>query len=161
LYTIPAARRSGVIRDLTTWAETLIQTLQGHMDNEREALTQYGELAGNAPDDHVRFLMKMILEDEVRHHSLFAEMVNNLRAEISQSEPSGLPNMRRTEDRDVLLAQTKKLLELEHDDVKELQDLRREITKVEDTAWWAVIIDAMEMDNRKHIRLLEFVRDNA
>ena len=150
-----------MIHDLTAWAETLIQTLQAHMDNEREALTQYGELADNAPDDHVRFLMRMILEDEVRHHSLFAEMINNLRAEIEQSDPSGLPNIRRTEDRAALLAKTKELIELERDDVKELQGLRREITKVEDTAWWAVLVDAMEMDNLKHIRLLEFVRDNA
>ena len=147
--------------DLTAWAETLIQTLQGHMDNEREALTQYGELADSAPDNHVRFLMKLILDDEVRHHTLFAEMVNHLRAEIEHTAPSGLPNVRRTEHREVLLAQTKALLELEHDDVKELQALRKEISKVEDTAWWAVLIDAMETDNRKHIRMLEFVRDHA
>ena len=147
--------------DLTAWAETLIQTLQGHMDNEREALTEYGELAASAPDDHVRFLMKLILDDEVRHHMLFAEMVNNLRAEIEHTSRSGLPNVRRTEDRQALLAQTRALLQLEHEDVKELQALRREIRKVEDTAWWTVLIDAMEMDNRKHIRMLEFVRDHA
>jgi rubrerythrin len=161
LYTILRPREVGVIRDLTTWAESLIQTLQGHMDNEREALTQYGELAASAPDDHVRFLMKLILDDEVRHHTLFAEMVNNLRSEIERTAPSGLPNVRRTEDRDALRAQTKTLLDLEHDDIKELQALRREISKVEDTAWWTVLIDSMEMDNRKHIRLLEFVRDHA
>ena len=150
-----------MIGDLTTWAESLIATIHGHMDSERDALTQYGQLADAAADDHVRFLMRMILEDEVRHHTLFAEMASSLRAEIEQTAPSGLPEMRRAEDREELLAKTGELLELEREDVKELQRLRREISKVEDTAWWAVLIDAMEMDNRKHIRLLEFVRDNA
>jgi len=150
-----------VIRDLTTWAESLIQTLQGHMDSERDALTQYGRLADASPDDHVRFLMRVILEDEVRHHGFFAQMVDNLRAEMHQTDGGGLPTMRAVEDREALRAQTAELLRLEREDIKELQDLRKEIAKVADTSWWAVLIDAMEADNRKHIRMLEFIHDNA
>lgn len=150
-----------MIRDLTTWAEALIRSLQHHMDSEREALTQYGRLAESSPDDHVRFLMRVILEDEVRHHGFFADMINNLRAEMDQSDGAGLPTMRRAEDREALRAQTEALLKLEREDIKELQQLRKEIGKVADTSWWKVLIDAMEADNRKHIRLLEFIHDNA
>jgi hypothetical protein len=150
-----------VIHDLTTWAESLLATLQAHMDGERDALRQYGELADASPDDHVRFLMKLILDDEVRHHGLLAEMATNLRAELERGDGDGLPTMRRAADREALVARTDELLRLEREDVKELQRLRREISKVADTRWWGAIIDAMEMDNRKHIKLLEFVRENA
>lgn len=148
-------------QDLTTWAEQLIGTLESHMDSERRALTQYGQLADSSPNDHVRFLMKLILEDEVRHHGFFADMVNYLRAEMEQTRNGALPELRRAEDRRALVAKTKELLELERDDIKDLHDLRKKINKVADVSWWSVILEAMEMDNRKHVRLLEFIRDNA
>lgn len=150
-----------MIRDLTTWAESLIRTLQHHMDSERDALTQYGRMAESSPDDHVRFLMRVILEDEVRHHGFFADMITNLRAEMDRSGDGGLPKMRATEDREALRAKTAELLRLERDDIKELQELRKEIAKVADTSWWSVLIDAMEADNQKHVRMLEFIHDNA
>ena len=48
---------------------------------------------------------------------------------------------------------------MERNDIKELKRLARQLRKVEDTAWRAVIVEAMELDTRKHIRLLEGVRD--
>lgn len=150
-----------MIPDLTTWAEQLIRTLHGHMDSEREALSDYGQIAQQATDEHVRFLVKMILDDEVRHHGVFAEMINSLRVEMGQADGGALPPFRRTNDREALLAKTDELLALEREDVNELRALRKEISKVADTRWWSVIIDTMEMDNLKHIRLLEFIRDSA
>ena len=150
-----------MIQDLTTWAEQLIRTLQDHMDTERDALREYGQIAEQATDEHVRFLVKMILDDEVRHHGVFADMINSLRVEMGQMDGGGLPSFRRANDRTALLAKTNELLEVERDDVKELQALRKEISKVADTRWWSVIIDTMEMDNLKHIKLLEFIRDHA
>jgi rubrerythrin len=150
-----------VIQDLTVWANQLIRTLQDHMDTERDALREYGQIAEQATDEHVRFLVKMILDDEVRHHGLFADMINSLRAEMGQSDDGGLPAFRRTHDREALLAKTNELLGLEKEDVKELQSLRKEISRVADTRWWSVIVDTMEMDNLKHIKLLEFIRDHA
>lgn len=147
--------------DVTVWAQRIIDQLHEHMDTERDALTRYGELAENAPDGHVRFLIRLILDDEIRHHKLFAEMVEHLQRELDQRGPASLPEMRRTMDRDELRKQTDVLLELERDDLKELRQLRKEITKVADTRWWAVLLDIMDADNRKHIKILEFVRDNA
>lgn len=143
------------------WAQRIIDRLQEHMDSEREALTRYGELAEKAPDGHVRFLMQLILEDEVRHHKLFAEMSENLRREMDQRGPAELPELRHSMDTDTLRAETKALLALEREDLKELKDLRREIVKVADTSWWSALIDVMDADNRKHIAILKFVRDSA
>lgn len=147
--------------DVNVWAQQLIAELRGHMDGEREALTRYAELAEEAPDEHVRFLMKLILGDEIRHHQLFSEMVNRLNREVEQRGDSGLPELRGAADSTELKRQTKELLALERDDIKELRRLRKELQKVADTEWWSILVDVMESDNRKHIRLLEFVRERA
>lgn len=147
--------------DVTVWRQELIDVLRGHMDTERGALTRYRQLADEAPDDHVRFLMQLILDDEIRHHQLFDEMVNRLRREGEHRGPEGLPRLRASADREVLRRETKDLLDIERDDIKELRQLRKQIQKVADTEWWSVLIDIMEADNRKHIGILEFVRDNA
>ncbi|HEX6570275.1 MAG TPA: hypothetical protein VF015_13965 [Acidimicrobiales bacterium] len=147
--------------DVTVWAQRIIDRLREHMDSERDALTEYARLAEDAPDDHVRFLMALILEDERRHHRLFAEMADSLEREIEHRAGGDLPELRRTADTAALRAETKKLLDLERDDIGELRRLRREISKVEDTRWWSVLFDIMEADNRKHIAILEFVRDHA
>jgi len=147
--------------DPTVWAQRIVGRLREHMDSEREALTEYARLAEEAPDGHVRFLMRLILEDERRHHQLFAEMADSLEREIENRGAGRLPELRRTGDAAEVRAQTKHLLDLERDDIRELRDLRREVTKVEDTRWWSVLIDIMEADNRKHIAILEFVRDHG
>lgn len=147
--------------EITAWAQRIVNTLQDHMDSERQALTEYGRLAVASPDGHVRFLMDLILQDEVRHHQLFAEMMAGLRREIEQRGDGGLPAIQPVHDPDLLRAQTKMLLDLERDDIKELKALRKELSKVEDTSWWSVLVEMMEADNEKHIRLLEFIRDQT
>jgi rubrerythrin len=147
--------------DVVVWAQRIIDRLQEHMDSEREALISYGRLVEAAPDGHVRFLMNLILEDERRHHQLFADMAEQLRREVDQRGGAGLPEMRRTMDTEALRGETKALLELEREDLKMLRDLRKEVAKVADTRWWTALIDIMDADNRKHITILEFVRDNA
>lgn len=147
--------------EVAAWAQTLINTLQDHMDNEREALREYGRLSIASPESHVRFLMDLILQDEVRHHQLFAEMIAGLRREVEQRGDGGLPSVQPVEDPATLRAQTKALLDLEREDIKELRALRKELAKVEDTAWWTILVEVMEADNQKHIKLLEFVRDQT
>jgi erythromycin esterase-like protein len=95
---------------------------------------------------------------------VFTELVNWLRAETETREVPGprVPDdMPTHEDRGAILAKTKHLLEVEREDAKELKALRREIDKVEDTAWWDILIEAMELDTKKHIKILEFIRDQV
>jgi hypothetical protein len=148
--------------DLEAWARSVADHVTHHMDTEREVLTRYGELANDTPDERLRYLIHLILDDEVRHHRLFAEMVNWLRAsteyrplegprvpsDVTRLEGEGLLELR---------ARTQELLAFERDDLDDLKELRREVTKVEDTAWWGALVDTMEHDTRKHIQLLEFI----
>jgi rubrerythrin len=143
---------------VSLWAQELAAHLDEHMDNEREALRAYGELAGKA-DARVRLLINQILDDEVRHHQQFAELRDSLRAEVEGRRRDGRAASPTRGDIDGLLAQTDALLALEKADLKELKRLAKSLRQVEDTAWRAVIVESMELDTRKHVRLLEGIRD--
>lgn len=149
--------------DLDAWARSIVEHVEHHMETERDVLAQYGELANDTSDERVRYLVHLIVDDEVRHHRLLSEMANWLRAATEHRPLSGprMPSFTRRgdgEDTAGLAARTADLLALEREDLEELKELRREVTRVEDTAWWSTLVDSMEFDTRKHIRLLEFVQ---
>jgi rubrerythrin len=148
--------------DLTVWSQQLITYLTAHMDSEREVLRSYAELVEEAPEGHVKYLVKLILADEIRHHQLFGEMINALRAEMDQRDivprlPDFEPGTTPTE----LLEETRRLLRLERRDTDELKRLKKELDKVEDTRWWSVLVDVMALDTKKHVRLLQFIEQEG
>ena len=147
--------------DIDVWAQDLAHYLQEHMDTEREALRAYAHLAEETRSEQIRFLINMILDDEVRHHRIFQDMVNWIRAEHSQRDdvesPMGRSSSTVGDEREHLLEMTEQLLELEREDETELRELEKMVTEVADTAWWSALVDSMRHDTRKHIMLLEAV----
>lgn len=153
------ARRLGV----SAWAQETVDHVTGHMDNEREALRAYGDLALRARDPRVRMLVEQILDDEIRHHQQFDELRAGLRAEMegrgSEQRGGDGAGAGDGDDPAALLRTTEELLALEKADLAELRGLAKRLRQVEDTAWRAVVVDAMELDTRKHVLLLEAVAD--
>lgn len=148
--------------EIDVWAQRLAHYLQEHMDGEHHVLQEYAHLAAETQSDQIRFLINMILDDEVRHHRIFQQMVNWIRAEHAQrddietsiglSPPSGGP------ERHHIIELTDKMLELERKDDAALRELEKMVTEVADTAWWGTLVEAMRLDSRKHIKLMEGVR---
>jgi rubrerythrin len=143
---------------LSVWAQELIDHLTHHMDDEREALRAYGELAAQTSDPRVGGLVRQILDDEIRHHQQFSDLRDALRAEVEQRAPK-LHNGVQPGPVVELLAQTEELIELERADRKALRSLAKRLRQVEDTKWRASIVEAMELDTRKHLLLLDAIRD--
>lgn len=143
---------------LSQWAQDLIDHLGHHMDSERDALSAYQDLAERAGDPRVEQLARHIVSDEIRHHQQFEEIRLALREEIEQRQPRDTLPRLGEEERAELLQRTEELLALEREDVKELKQLSKQLRSVADTEWRAAVVDAMEMDNRKHILLLERIR---
>jgi rubrerythrin len=141
---------------LSVWAQDLVSHLDDHMDSEREALRAYGEMVTKTRDARIGLLIRQILDDEVRHHQQFAALRDDLLAEM-QGRRRG--DGTRRADAVALVAHTEELLALEKADIRELRRLARQLRRVEDTAWRALLVEAMELDTRKHIKLLEGVRD--
>ncbi|HJU50725.1 MAG TPA: hypothetical protein VJ815_00190 [Acidimicrobiia bacterium] len=152
--------------DIDLWAQQLTHYLQEHMDTEREALRSYAHLAEETKSDRVRFLIQMVIDDEVRHHRLFQDMIHWMRSEHSgrddiESRIGSTASVGVGDEREHLVELTDRLLEMEQDDERELKELEKIVTEVADTAWWSSLVEAMRLDTRKHIMLMEAIKKLA
>ncbi len=56
-----------------------------------------------------------------------------------------------------MLAQTKRLLAAERADERALRRIRRKLQPFADTTLWALVIDMMLLDTKKHATMLRFL----
>jgi rubrerythrin len=133
--------------------------LEQHAESEAEMVGSYARMAETADDDVVRYLARLIHEDEERHHELLAEMLATLHAHVywedkrgSLPNPSAVPVSRAVGD------EVRRLLAAEKEDASSLRRLRRDLRKMPDMAVLALILELMELDTAKHVRILEFLR---
>jgi rubrerythrin len=146
---------------LSVWEQALYDVLVGHITNEGELLGEYDDLAARS-SGHVRYLIDMIGDDEARHHALFRRWANSLRALPLEAEGDDvLPPVHAEEDPERVADAADRLLDIERADQRELRKLRKELDDFEDTTLWALVVELMQLDTEKHIRILEFLRRHA
>lgn len=147
----------------SAWTQELYDHLTSHVENERDVLVAYQELAENTDSPAFAYLARLILEDERRHHQLLADLAESIRASAElSSEPLPIPDLGMFRvDRERILEQTEWYLEVERDDQKQLARLRKELRDVRDTTLWELIVRLIQHDNEKHRMILEFIHDRA
>jgi hypothetical protein len=140
----------------------LVDLIVRHGAEEGELLRTYEILASEASDEGVRYLIALILEDERRHHRLLAELSNAI-AWGSSGKPqqrSAVPRLR-GEIGGELLKQTKLLRKSEQSDYRALRRIRRRLRPFSDTTLWALVIDLMLLDTKKHATILRFLERHS
>ena len=107
--------------------------------------------------------MKLLIDDERRHHVLFEELAASLKneAELSGQDPV-VPRMDfdRVDPANVR-GLTDRLVEREQQDLRELKKLQKELRDVKDTTLWSLLVDLMQRDTDKHIAILRFAREHT
>jgi hypothetical protein len=140
---------------------SVLRMLETHGEREGTALASYERVAGeSSASGAVQYLVRLILEDERRHHRVFAEMANELKSFVWEVavEPR-TPSMGDRSDPE-LLQETKRLLAFEKSDAKELRELRRALRHAPRSSLQPLLVDLMRHDTAKHISILEFIRDH-
>ena len=143
--------------------EELYAHLTSHEEQEGELLGEYQQAAVSSPSLAFRYLASLIVEDEVRHHLVFGQLASALKtdAEMGPGEPA-VPRLDHWgPDAPHLVELTKRLLESEHADARELRHMARDLHDLKDTTMWQLLVKLMEMDTAKHIAILEFVKGHA
>jgi hypothetical protein len=138
---------------------TVLQLLESHGDAEGAILESYRKVAERtSAGEAVGYLVRLILDDERRHHQVFAEMANAIRSFVWEVpvEPS-LPTMPTRSDPE-LLAETKRLLAFEKRDAKELRKLRKTLRKGPPSSLDPLMVELMLHDTAKHIAILEHIK---
>jgi len=146
------------------WEQEIYQHVAAHGQLEGEILDEYRELADDEETSPAfSYLARMILEDEVRHHRIFDELAETFR-QMGADTPDGspIPSLRGFHaDRVRIQRVTERLLEVEHDDERELKDLAKRLKDFDNITLWGLLIELMLDDTRKHIKILKFIRERS
>lgn len=137
----------------------ILEMLETHGAREGSALDAYKRVAeASEAGAGIQYLVKLILEDEERHHRVFAEMANEIKSfvwelDVEPRVPALVPKRD-----DALLEQTRRLLEFEKEDAKELRALKKALKHSPKSSLHPLLVELMLHDTAKHIAILEHIR---
>jgi hypothetical protein len=145
------------------WDRQLHAHLKGHVETERAILEKYAEVAERTDSKAFRYLVNLLIDEEVRHHRHFSEMADSLETQaLMKREEPDIPFMDfQRADRAAVLEGANELLENEKRDIGELKRLQRDLRDLKDTSLWGLLVELMQRDTEKHIAILNFVRDHV
>jgi rubrerythrin len=145
----------------TGTVEWLLSAIERHALAEEDALEQYQYVGAASGDPVISLVMRLILEDEERHHGLLRRIEASLRDALEWTHsPNALPAggaPQRPIAGDLAEA-VKFLIEEEHTGARYMRELARQEKRI-DEGLHTMLLEMMAMDSEKHARLLQFVRD--
>lgn len=138
----------------------LFSHLSDHAAREGALLDEYADVASTTESKALAYLIEILMEDERKHHRWFGELASSLQtdATLSGADPT-IPRMDfHRADRATVRDVTERLLEHEKADEKELKRLQRDMSDLQDTTLWGLLVNLMQRDTDKHIAILRFVK---
>ncbi|MHB1504199.1 MAG: hypothetical protein ACYCTL_08775 [Acidimicrobiales bacterium] len=145
--------------DPAEWVRSILDHVLHHVERESTILDLYTSAADDSESKALAYLVNLLVEDERRHHRLFAELAASLQNLVERSHASpAVPaiDFHRC-DYSAVRALTEMLLQQEEEDARELQALHRELINVRDIALWDLLVEIMQRDTDKHIAVLRFI----
>ena len=147
------------------WWATVIHEFRTHVREESEFLAAYEGLVADSEDESVRFLLELIIGDERRHHDLFSSLADaSVAADAVPAGPSRSgsslsgPSLSAEQARR-LLEPTARFLQAERDESRKLAALRAQLKPVRTDTLWPLLVELMEIDTAKHVRILSYLHD--
>jgi hypothetical protein len=141
--------------------EWLLSTVEHHASAEADALVQYEQLAESSGDPVIALVMRLILDDEQRHHGLLKRIEASLRDALYWSHsPAALPSAPTTDQplHADLAAVARRLVAEEHAGARTMRELAEQEKGI-GGGLHSLLLEMMAMDSEKHARLLHFVQD--
>ena len=146
---------------LSVWEQDVYKLLVDHVAKESQVVDKYDDLLEGSTD-HVRFLLELIVEDELRHHAVYTEWAETFKSFASFVEPAdGVPTLVQEAEPERLIEGLEQLLAFEKEDAKQLKDLKKRFKDFRRTTIWPLLAELMAYDTQKHIRILEFLLHHA
>jgi len=140
--------------------QELYEHLTEHVQNERSVLEAYVAAAEATDSKALAYVVKLLIDDERRHHVLFQELADSLKhdAEFHSGDPA-IPRLDFTLVNGAAVRElTDDLINRERADLKELKKLRKDVSDLKDTTLWSLLVELMQRDTDKHVAMLRFVQ---
>jgi rubrerythrin len=148
----------GPERGTTEW---LLNAVEHHASAESDALVQYEQLAVASGDPVVALVMRLILDDEERHHGLLKRIEASLRDALNWSHsPTSLPTSPSVQEplHADLAAVARELVAEERTGARTMRELANNEKDISG-GLHSLLLEMMAMDSDKHARLLHFVEE--
>jgi len=138
--------------------ERLLHTVEAHAKAEEGAIDAYHRLAAAATDPTVAVLLRLIIEDEERHHSVLRRMATMVRDDLHGRNLPGAPSpaMFPTAAAENAIRSIRSARGDERDGIRRFRELARGSRGMYG-GLLALLLDLMAMDSRKHELILRFV----
>jgi len=139
--------------------ERLMNEFEAHEGGEKQLLQRYKEIAEKSNNALIKFLLRLIISDEERHHAVTHAMVSTLRGDLTWTRPEdairGLYDL--GEGREELLKLTEKFIEVEKEGIEEYKKLIKG-SRHYYRGLFGLLLQSMIRDSEKHVEILEFLR---
>ena len=139
------------------WWAAVTHEFQAHVREEEQFLDSYRDLVKTIDDPGTRLLVELIIEDEERHHALMARLAQEARDAADAGSGTAVPWFSAA-DAARLLEPTERFLEAEREDRQRLRALAGALRPLRDRNVWPLVVELMEIDTRKHVLILRFLR---
>src|ERR1019366_8617193 len=137
----------------------VVEALDRHGREEGELLERYRRFVDESESPAARYLVRLILEDEERHHRVLEDLANTIAWGWVKGTPEQVvPHFATKSGGDeTLRSETQALLGHELRDRTQLRRLRWRLRTHGEVAMWELLIDLMRLDTDKHIRILRAI----
>lgn len=139
----------------------LYDHLRTHVAAESTILREYVDATERTESQALRYLVDLIVQDERRHHQLFADMAQTLQFNINVVGPGmTVPALDFERETGPETAQiVERLLSFELEDKRELKQLHKQVVGLfGDSSLYGLLVENMQRDTDKHIAILRFVK---
>ena len=158
VVTAPLKRLAG----LTATDPGLSVYLHKHVATEADILKEYRRIADACHPSYVAYLIRLICEDEDRHHRIFEDWERTLRPDDPQRDSEPLvPELSWGVAPRYVVAVTAHFLDVERRDLRALRSLSLRLRRDRDATIWPLLVKLIRHDTKKHIAILKFIRDQA
>ena len=137
----------------------LMNEFKTHENDEEKWLKRYQEIADEAEDPLVRFLLSLIIADEERHHQIIDRMISRLKNDLAWTRPERMPERRRVSaaKNAGLRTMLERFLAVERSGIKEYERLSKASGGLGHDLF-GLLCRTMVYDSEKHIGILEFLQ---
>ncbi len=130
----------------------LVCFIDRHCAAEADQVDAYRALM-DSPNEAVRYLARLLADDEERHHRILLEMRNHLVAAGPSAGEPRVPVAAPVHDAE-LRTTLRRFRAVERHDLRSLRKLRRKLGVLRDGALHGALVDALVLDTKKHLRYL-------
>lgn len=146
-------------KELLTF-EQMMKIFKAHEREEQQFLEEYGDIAARHENPLVRFLLKMIMADEEKHHAVVQTIASTLDSDLGWRQPTRekLPKLGQIsdEEKEALLKMTAEFIQTEKDGIKEYKALLKSSGDYYG-GLLVLLIRTIIHDSEKHLMILQFI----